>query len=273
MRNASFALPLVSLVSIAGSLASVANAGVSGTFVSIDDFQIASTAGGQANILPGGSFTDDTGAFGAATVRQTYGGGRFNSGTNGQAWATTAISDGVMTMSYDGVAASPSTGSQNYRWVNFGTWNTGWIGDQAFQPVQTAQALFAGSPSLDWSSGTNFSFDIAGFTTGGDAAYNSPLLTLFAVDNLGNFASTQVALANGHVDVNFSDFVGVDFSDLYYVAFQFGNTYSTALPKNTPGIPTGSLQISNFGYMAVPGPGAAALVGIAGLVARRRRTA
>ena len=265
----------VLLTALSVAATSAANAGLigSGTFVSIDDFQIASTAGGQANIVDGGSFTDDTGAFGAATVRQTYGGGRFNSGTNGQAWATTAISDGVMTMSYDGVAASPSTGSQNYRWVNFGTWNTGWIGDQAFQPVQTAQALFAGSPSLDWSSGTNFSFDIAGFTTGGDAAYNSPLLTLFAVDNLGNFASTQVALANGHVDVNFSDFVGVDFSDLYYVAFQFGNTYSTALPKNTPGIPTGSLQISNFGYMAVPGPGAAALVGIAGLVARRRRTA
>ena len=264
----------VLLTALSVAATSAANAGLigSGTFVSIDDFQIASTAGGQANILPGGSFTDDTGAFGAATVRQTYGGGRFNSGTNGQAWATTAISDGVMTMSYDGVAASPSTGSQNYRWVNFGTWNT-LIGPQALQPVQTAQALFAGSPSLDWSSGTNFSFDIAGFTTGGDAAYNSPLLTLFAADNLGNFASTQVALANGHVDVNFSDFVGVDFSDLYYVAFQFGNTYSTALPKNTPGIPTGSLQISNFGYMAVPGPGAAALVGIAGLVARRRRTA
>jgi len=262
---------MATLVAAAGSLASVANAGVAGTFVSIDDFQIASTAGGQANALAGGSFTDDTGAFGAASIRQTYGGGRVNGGTTGQAWATTAISGGVMTMSYNGVAASASTGSQNYRWLNFGSWNTGWITDQAAQPVQTAQALFTDSTGLDWSSGTNFSFDIAGFTTGGVSTYNSPLLTMFALDNLGNVASTQVALANGHVDVNFSDFAGVDFSDLSYLAFQFENTYTTALPKNTPGIPTGSLQISNFGYMAVPAPGAIALLGTAGLLTGRRR--
>ena len=105
------------------------------------------------------------------------------------------------------------------------------------------------------------------------STYNSPLLTMFALDNLGNVASTQVALADGHVDVNFSDFAGVDFGNLYYVAFQFQNTYTTALPKNTSGIPTGSVTISNFGYSAVPAPGALALLGAAGMIGARRRRA
>lgn len=249
--------------------ASGANAGL---FVSIDDFQISSLAGGQANIATGGSFTDATGAFGAAGIRQTYGGGRNNSGTNGQAWATTAIGDGSMTMSYGGVAANASTGTQNYRWVNFANWNSGYIGDQGGQPaVQTAQALFATDTTWDWSAGTNFSFDISGYTTGGVSTYNTPSLRMFAYDQLGNFSSVQLALADGHVDVNFSDFSGIDFSQLDYVAFQFENTYTTALPKNTPGIPTGSLTISNFGYVAVPAPGALALLGVAGVAGVRRR--
>ena len=249
--------------------ASGANAGL---FVSIDDFQISSTAGGQANVMAGGSFTDATGAFGAAGIRQTYGGGRYNSGTNGQAWATTAIGDGSMTMSYGGVAANASTGTQNYRWVNFANWNT-LISDQGLPAVQTAQALFANNNTWDLSAGTNFSFDISGYATGGDAAYNTPSLRMFALDQLGNSSAVQVALVDGHVDVNFSEFSGIDFSQLYYVAFQFENTYTTALPKNTPGIPTGSLTISNFGYVAVPAPGALALLGVAGLAGARRRRA
>jgi len=36
--------------------------------------------------------------------------------------------------------------------------------------------------------------------------------------------------------------------------------------------PTGTVTVSNFGYVApVPAPGAAALIGLAGLVATRRR--
>jgi len=253
------------LTSIAA--ASFAHATVS---ISIDDFQTASTAGGQANVLPGGSFTYGSSTNGAASGRDTYAGGRYNSGTNGQAWATTEVSGGAMTMSYGGVPASTSTGSQNYRWVNFANWNT-LISQSTLPAVQTAQAIFYGSPTLDWSSGTSFGFDLNGYTTGGVSTYNSPRLTMFVQDNLGNEASKQIALANGRVDVDFSDFAGVDFGDLYFVALQFENTYTTALPKNTPGIPTASVAISNFTYAAVPAPGAAALVGLAGLMARRRR--
>ena len=267
MRNSTFISSMVlSVACVSAANASVTPPG----FVSIDDFQISSTADGSVNPSAGGAFTDAPGAYGAAGLRQTYGGGRNNGGTTGQAWATTAIGSGAMTMSYGGVAASVSTGSQDYKWVNKSSWNFGYITDQPGQPaVQTAQALFATSTTWDWSSGTNFSFDISGFTTGGVSTYNTPLLRMFVYDQVGNFSGVQVALADGHVDVNFSQFAGIDFSQLDYVAFQFENTYTTALPKNTSGIPTGSLTITNFGY--VPAPGAVALLGAGGLIGARRR--
>jgi hypothetical protein len=267
MRNTTF----ISSMVLSVACVSAANAGVIPGFVSIDDFQISSTADGSVNPSASGAFTDAPGAYGAADVRQTYGGGRNNGGNTGQAWATTAIGSGAMTMSYGGLAANISVGSQNYQWVNRSNWNFGYISDQPSpQPaVLTAQALFATATMFDWSGGTNFSFDISGYTTGGVSTYNLPKLTMFAYDQLGNFASKVLTLADGHVDVNFSEFSGIDFSQLDYVAFQFENTYTTALPKNTSGIPTGSLTIENFGY--VPAPGAIALLGAAGLIGARRR--
>jgi hypothetical protein len=241
-------------------------------FVSIDDFQISSTADGSADLSTRGAFTDAYGAPGAAGIRQAYGGGRQGQPNTGAQWGITAIGSGAMTMSYAGLAADPSTGAQNFQWRNQPLWDSGYISDQGGNvAVQAAQALFATDTTWNWSGGTNFSFDISGYTTGGVSTYNSPKLTMFAYDQLGNFASKVLALADGHVDVNFSEFSGIDFSQLDYVAFQFENTYTTALPKNTSGIPTGSLTIANFGY--VPAPGAIALLGAAGLIGGRRRRA
>jgi hypothetical protein len=266
MRTQTF----ISSMVLSVACVSAANAAVIPGFVSIDDFQISSIADGQAHPTSKGAYTDAFGAYGAAGIRQTFGGGRTGFANTGQAWGITTIGSGAMTMSYAGLAASPSAGAQNFQWRNQPSWNSGWVFDQATEPaVQTAQALFATTTTWNWSGGTNFSFDISGYTTGGVSTYNSPLLTMFAFDQLGNFASKVLALANGHVDVNFSEFSGIDFSQLDYVAFQFENTYTTALPKNTSGIPTGSLTIQNFGY--VPAPGAAALIGLAGLVGSRRR--
>jgi hypothetical protein len=266
MRNTTF----ISSMVLSVACVSAANAGVIPGFVSIDDFQIESIADGATGLASKGVSTYASGAFGAADVRNTFGGGRQGFPNTGNAWGITTIGSGAMTMSYGGLAASPSAGTQNFQWENKGSWNDGVITDQGAAPaVQTAQALFATATMFDWSGGTNFSFDISGYTTGGVSTYNSPLLTMFARDQLGNFASKVLALANGHVDVNFSEFSGIDFSQLEYVAFQFENTYTAKLPKNTSGIPTGSLTIENFGY--VPAPGAIALLGAAGLVGARRR--
>ena len=78
------------------------------------------------------------------------------------------------------------------------------------------------------------------------------------------------------MDLAFSDFTGVDFSNLWFAGFQFENTNTTLIPAPgvgiTTSVPTGTVSISNFGYLApVPAPGAAALIGLAGLVAGRRR--
>ena len=68
MRNKTF----ISSMVLSVACVSAANAAVTPGFVSIDDFQIASTANGSAtwnDVL-----TDDFGAYGAAEERMTYGG-------------------------------------------------------------------------------------------------------------------------------------------------------------------------------------------------------
>ena len=239
---------------------SAANAGVTPGFVSIDSFQIASTANGSTtwnNVL-----TDDFGAFGAADERMTYGGGRNAGGLMGRAYGSVVVGSAIMTMSYGGVVGT-SNGSFNAN--NVANWGAGYLVDQV--PVQTAQGVFASTTGFNWSSGTAFSFDIANYVSNGPS--NSPLLQMVATDNDGNTFYRQVSLLNGHVDVNFSDFTGINFSNLYYIAFQFDNTNLSG--SLSGGSSSGSLQISNFGY--VPAPGAIALLGAAGLVGARRRRA
>ena len=256
MRTQTFIVSMASALVFAGA----AQATVAPGFVSIDSFQIGSTANGSAtwnNVL-----TDDFGAYGAAEERMTYGAGRnANASQMGKAYGSVVVTTGVMTMSYGGLAGT-SNGAFNAN--NVANWTTGWLVDQA--PVQTAQAAFASTTGFNWSTGTAFSFDIASYASSGPV--NSPLLQMVAADNDGNTFYTQVALVNGHVDVNFSAFTGINFSNLYYIGFQLDNTNTAGSPSGG-GVPTGSLQISNFGY--VPAPGAAALIGLAGLVASRRR--
>ena len=259
MRTQTFIVSMASALVFAG--AAQATPVTPAGFVSIDSFQIGSTANGSAtwnDVL-----TDDFGAYGAAEERMTYGAGRnANASQMGKAYGSVVVTTGVMTMSYGGLAGT-SNGAFNAN--NVANWNTGWLVDQA--PVQTAQAAFASTTGFNWSTGTAFSFDIASYASSGPV--NSPLLQMVATDNVtGNTFYTQVALVNGHVDVNFSTFAGIDFSNLYYIGFQFDNTNTAGSPSGG-GVPTGSLQISNFGY--VPAPGAAALIGLAGLVGSRRR--
>ena len=260
MRNKTF----ISSMVLSVACVSAANAAVTPGFVSIDDFQIASTANGSATWND--VFTDDFDAYGAAEERMTYGAGRkANASTMGNAYGSVVVASnsGVMTMSYGGVAGT-SNGAFNAN--NVATWGFGYFVDQA--PVQTAQAAFASTTGFNWSTGTAFSFDIASYASSGPV--NSPLLQMVATDNDGNTFYTQVALVNGHVNVNFSAFTGINFSNLYYIGFQLDNTNTAGSPSGG-GVPSASLQISNFGY--VPAPGAVALLGAAGLVGARRRRA
>jgi MYXO-CTERM domain-containing protein len=183
-----------------------------------------------------------------------------------------------MTMSYGGTAAVNKSwqNSPNVATIYGSTGNLGYTGPEGDQPAQTAQSLFGDSNNyaLDWSSGTAFSFDISGYSSTG--TYNTAVLTLIATDWNNNSFSKTLTLVNGHVDVAFSDFTGVDFSNLNWTGFQFENTDTTLIPAPGAGIttavPTGTVSISNFGYLApVPAPGAAALIGLAGLVSSRRR--
>ena len=248
----------ISSMVLSAACVSAAHAGVTPGFVSIDSFQIASTANGSTTW--NNAFTDDFGAFGAAEERMTYGGGRNAGGFMGKAYGSVDVGGGIMTMSYGGVVGT-SNGSFNAN--NVANWNFGYFLEAA--PVQTAQAAFASTTGFDWSAGTAFSFDIANYVSNGPS--NSPLLQMVAADNNGNMFYRQLALVNGHVDVSFSTFTGIDFSNLYYIGFQFDNTNLSG--SLSGGASSGSLEISNFGY--VPAPGALALLGVAGLAARRRR--
>ncbi len=119
---------------------------------------------------------------------------------------------------------------------------------------------------------TAFSFDLSGYaTTGSNNTAKMYLRVLSFQANgdttLGNYA---VALSNGHVDVAAANFGAQDWSAIYQIEMVFTNT--TPVPGVAQAAPTGTVSISNFGYLApVPAPGAAALIGLAGLVATRRR--
>ncbi len=120
---------------------------------------------------------------------------------------------------------------------------------------------------------TAFSFDLSGYaTTGSNNTAKMYLRVLSFQANgdttLGNYA---VALSNGHVDVAAANFGAQDWSAIYQIEMVFTNT---TLVTNglVQAPPTGTVTVSNFGYLApVPAPGAAALIGLAGLVASRRR--
>jgi hypothetical protein len=198
------------------------------------------------------------------------------------AWGKTVTGGGLMTMSYGASVAanrawrnSPDIGSIYGSSANGALSFTAPGAYEANQAAQTAQSVFKDTDGygLDWSSGTAFSFDISGYSIAG--VNNTAVLSLIATDWNNNTFAKTITLTNGHVNLAFSDFTGVDFSNLWFAGFQFQNTDTTSIAApgvgNTIAVPSGTVSISTFGY--VPAPGAIALLGAAGLVGGRRRRA
>ena len=140
-----------------------------------------------------------------------------------------------------------------------------------------------GTPA-NWSTLTSLSFDIANYTKGGLISANTPRLRLslgFLVDptdsNSQDYRVFNITLANGSVSLSNNELTtaGVNLSGMLGLSMYLENTYTTALTgvNGVGNIPTASLDISNFGVMGVPAPGAIALLGAAGLVGGRRRRA
>ena len=278
------------IVSMASALvfAGAANAG----FDAIDSFTTAGSAvGNVASASSYGQYVDETGSFGLSGYRQLA--GQFwgnQSGAKGTATlnqsSSVVIGSGTMNMSYSGTKTIASTTGVNKAWVNSldgNTYTIGGVGDQVTR--QTAQASFgvdnAGSAS-NWSTLTSLSFDIANYSTSGLSTANSPHLYLsmvYLVDPTDSQSQAlgvfEITLANGMVSLSNSDFItaGVNLSAMLTVNLYLENTYTTALGGTTGigNIPGASLDISNFGVSNIPAPGAAALIGLAGMVAGRRR--
>jgi len=278
------------IVSMASALvfAGAANAG----FDAIDTFTTAGSAvGNVASASSYGQYKDEAGSFGLSGYRQLA--GQFwgnQSGSKGTATlnqsSSVVIGSGSMNMSYSGTKTIASTTGVNKAWVNSldGTnYSIGGLGEQVTR--QTAQASFgvdnAGSPS-NWSTLTSLSFDIANYSTSGLSTANSPHLYLsmgYLVDPADSQSQDYrlfgITIANGMVSLSNSDFTtaGVNLSAMLSVNMYFTNTYTTALGGSIGigNIPSGSVDISNFGVSNIPAPGAVALIGLAGMVAGRRR--
>jgi len=268
--------------------AGAANAG----FDAIDTFTTAGSAvGNVASASSYGQYKDEAGSFGLSGYRQLA--GQFwgnQSGSKGTATlnqsSSVVIGSGSMNMSYSGTKTIASTTGVNKAWVNSldGTnYSIGGLGEQVTR--QTAQASFgvdnAGSPS-NWSTLTSLSFDIANYSTSGLSTANSPHLYLsmgYLVDPADSQSQDYrlfgITIANGMVSLSNSDFTtaGVNLSAMLSVNMYFTNTYTTALGGSIGigNIPSGSVDISNFGVSNIPAPGAVALIGLAGMVAGRRR--
>ena len=118
---------------------------------------------------------------------------------------------------------------------------------------------------------TAFSFDLSGFTTTGSNNTAKMYLRVLSFDSNGDsvLGNYDVALSNGHVDVAAANFGAQDWSAIYQIEMVFTNTNLAS--NSLQAAPTGTVTVSNFGY--VPAPGAVALLGAAGLVGARRRRA
>jgi len=290
MRNTTFIASMVLSV----ACVSAANAGVIPGFVSIDDFSIedsvSPTTNGGYTYSAGSSSLQDpyvSQAYGAATSRNLLGASR---NSNGFKSGSVSVANQSMTMSYGG---TPTTGST--RWYNSANSEADPASTVSYSPYsetfysyQTSTAIwgaFGGGTAfgghIDMSGITEFSFDLSAYATTG--TLNTPkmylrLLTWDASENDYVQGVHEIAtLGNGHVDVAASNFAGQDFSAVYQVELVFTNTTvgTTGLNFLNAGVapPTGTVTVSNFGFNAVPAPGALALLGAAGLIGARRRRA
>ncbi len=284
MRTQTFIVSMASALVFAGA----AQATVSG-FSAIDNFQTAGSAVGNFDSRStGGQFVDETGSFGLSGYRQL--GGQYLSNTGGfnataasNSSSSVVIGSNKMTMSYGGTKACSGTWRNN----PIGGTNNGLSpanGDLLSNQTAVAgwEVLGSGGAPSDWSTLTSLSFDIANYTTGGLSSAKTPRLSLslgFLIDPTdiftGDYRTIDITIANGIASLSNSDLTtaGVNLSGMLCVNMYLSNTYTTAL-TTTAGvgnIPSASLDISNFGVSNIPAPGAAALIGLAGLVASRRR--
>ena len=271
MRTQTFIVSMASALVFAGA----AQATVAPGFVSIDSFGIADaispsapTAYGGSNYSAGSDSTNSQAtptAYGAATSRDLVGDWRTFT-TAGYAKGSTSVGTNAMTMSYGGSA------NTNGRWWNPASPYAPTYSYQTSTAVWGAFNTDMGLPfqgSINMSAFTAFSFDLSGYTTTGSNNTAKMYLRVLSFDSngaevLGNY---DVALSNGHVDVAAANFGAQDWSAIYQIEMVFTNTN---LASNVlQAAPTGTVTVSNFGY--VPAPGAAALIGLAGLVGSRRR--
>ena len=260
-------------------------------FQSIDNFQQAGGAVGNLASAPSfGNYNDELGAFGLADYRrvsgQFYGTKTANNFTNGQSTQGTAdvnssssveIATGSMRMSYGGNKASSSS------WKNQdGTNNLLVDGDAVTSQSATVSWDVNGGTPANWSTLTSLSFDIANYSTSGLIGANNPHLYLslaYLIDPSDSQSQAwhrfDITLLDGSVSLSNSAITaaGVNLSTMLSVSLIFTNTNQTLLTgaNGVGNIPAGTLDISNFGVSGVPAPGAIALLGLAGLSARRRR--
>ena len=266
---------------------STANAG----FQYIDKFQTAGGAvGNLASAANFGEYNDELGTFGLSGYRrvsgQFYGTKTAANFTNGQSTQGTAsvnsssyvgIGFGSMNMSYGGNKASSSS------WKNQDGRNNLLVdGDNVTSQSATVSWDVNGGAATDWSTATSLSFDIANYSTSGLISANNPHLYLslaYLIDPSDSQSQAwhrfDITLLDGSVSLSNSAITaaGVNLSTMMSVSMIFTNTNQTLLTgaNGVGNIPAGTLDISNFGISGVPAPGAIALLGLAGLGARRRR--
>ena len=267
---------------------STANAG----FQYIDKFQTAGGAvGNLASAANFGEYNDELGTFGLSGYRRVTGqfyGTRTtaNAISNGNSTTGTAdvnssssvaIATGSMRMSYGGNKASSSS------WKNQDGANNLLVdGDNVTSQSATVSWDVNGGAATDWSTATSLSFDIANYSTSGLISANNPHLYLslaYLIDPSDSQSQAwhrfDITLLDGSVSLSNSAITaaGVNLSTMLSVSMIFTNTNQTLLTgvNGVGNIPAGTLEISNFGISGVPAPGAIALLGLAGLGARRRR--
>jgi len=276
MRTQTFIVSMASALVFAGA----AQASVAPGFVSIDSFGIDDgispvppTAGGGYNYSSGSGMSgnyETSQPYGAATSRDLI--GNYKSATvGGYSKGSISVGTSAMTMSYGGAATTNAS-----KWWNQESFVADSVSGVKYSS-QTSIAVwgafgtepavaFAGA--IDMSAFTAFSFDLSGFTTSG--SNNIGKMYLNVLDNYGALGSYEVALSNGHVDVAASNFGALDWSSIYQIEMVFTNSKIVS-GGSILAVATGTVNVSNFGY--VPAPGAVALLGAAGLIGARRRRA
>ena len=267
MRNTTF----ISSMVLSVACVSAANAAV----ISIDSFGIAD---GITPITTGSGYKYSSGsdsqtsqatptAYGAATSRDLLGNSR-SAPVGGYSRGSIFVGTNSMTMSYDG-----GVNNQGKFWNQTAPTTAPVSG--AYYTSQTSIAVWGAFDTdsalpfqgvINMSGFTAFSFDLGGYSTTG--LNNSAKMYLNVLDSNAGFGSYEVALSNGHVDVAASNFGALDWSSISQIEMVFTNSQIVSSGTvQTP--PTGTVTVSNFGY--VPAPGAIALLGAAGLIGGRRR--